>query len=88
MNVITATGKEFPSDYLVEHQPSHSLYFRIQDTDFAIAESVFSDPEETETIRHGEKQYDGFTDLDFISDEGDAIKVRLIKNAINNNTEP
>lgn len=88
MNVITATGKEFPSDFFVEHRPSKSVYFRVQDTDLANAETVFSNPEETEVIWYGTTRFDGFTDLDFISDEGDAIKVRLIKNAINNNAEP
>ena len=86
MNVTTATGKEFPSDYFVEHKTSKSIYFRVQDTDFTTAESVFSNPEETEIIRYGETPFVGFTDLDFISDEGDGIKVRLIKDAINNNT--
>lgn len=87
MNVITATGKEFPSDYFVEHRPSRSIYFRVQETDLDTARFVFSDVEETETIEYGEGQFDGFTDLDFIIDEGDAIKVRL-KYAINNNAEP
>lgn len=87
MNVITATGKEFPSDYLVEHLPSHSLYFRVE-SDLETANKVFSDPEETKTLEYNGKQYDGFTNLDFISDEGDAIKVRLINNAISNDIKP
>lgn len=78
MNVITATGKEYPSDYFVEHRPSHSIYFRVQDVDLETAESVFSDQEETSVISYGETGYSGYTDLDFISDEGDGIKVRLI----------
>lgn len=78
MNVITATGKEYPSDYFVEHRPSHSVYFRVQDIDLETAESVFSDPEETSVIWYGETQFSGFTLLDFIADEGDGIKVRLI----------
>ena len=78
MNVITATGKEYPSDYFVEHRPSRSVYFRVQDVDLETAESVFSDPEETEVIWYGETQFSGFTFLDFIADEGDGIKVRLI----------
>ena len=47
MNVITRTGKEYPSDYFVEHQPSHSIYFRVQDVDLETAEGVFSDKDET-----------------------------------------
>lgn len=86
MNVITATGKEFPSDYFVEHSPSKSLYFRVIETDLETATRVFSDPEETESIEYGSSKYEDFTNLDFISDEGDAIKVRLIKNAIIDNT--
>ena len=78
MNVVTRTGKEYPSDYFVEHQPSHSIYFRVQDVDLEIAETIFSDADETSIIRHGDNRYDGFTNLDFISDEGDGIKVRLI----------
>ena len=78
MNVITRTGKEYPSDYFVEHQPSHSIYFRVQEVDLETAEEVFSDSEETSIIRYGNSRFDGFTDLDFISDEGDGIKVRLI----------
>ena len=86
MNVTTATGKEFPSDYFVEHKPSHSVYFRVQDVDLETAESVFSDPDETYEIWYGETQFVGYTDLDFIYDEGDGIKVRLIEDAISNNT--
>ena len=86
MNVTTATGKEFPSDYFVEHSPSKSIYFRVKDTDLETAGRVFSDPEETVCIEYGSNRYEGFTNLDFISDEGDAIKVRLIKNAIIDNT--
>ena len=86
MNVITATGKEFPSDYFVEHTPSKSIYFRVTETDLETATGVFSDPEETSMIDYGDNQYNGFTNLDFINDEGDAIKVRLIKNAIIDNT--
>lgn len=84
MNVITATGKEFESDYFVEHKPSKSVYFRIMDTDIETAKAVFEDEGETAVIKYGEQRYEGFTTLDFISDEGDAIKVRLIRNAINN----
>lgn len=78
MNVITATGKEFPSDYFVEHQPSYSLYFRVQETSLETAQSVFSNPEETSRISYGKDCFEGFTNLDFVRDEGNGIKVRLI----------
>lgn len=78
MNVITAKGKEFLSDYFVEHQPSRSIYFRVQETSLETARLVFSDPEETARIRYGKDCFDGFTILDFAMDEGNGIKVRLI----------
>lgn len=85
MNVVTAKGKTFLSDYFVEHQPSNSIYFRIK-TDLETAQSVFGDPEETVVLTYKDRQFFSFTELDYAKDEGDAIKVRLIKDAINNNT--
>lgn len=73
----TATGKTFQTDYIVPHEPSHSLYIRILNSDFPTVASVFSDPEETTVLTYGGITFTGFTYLNSIEQEIDALKVRL-----------
>lgn len=74
----TATGKEFDSDYFVQHEPSNSLYFAVNTT-FETAETVFSNPEETAKLEYVGRVYEGFTTLARIEQKTDSIKMRLIK---------
>ena len=45
--IKTATGKEYDSDYFVEHAPSKSLYFRVVCASGEEVRKVFADSEET-----------------------------------------
>lgn len=77
IKVITATGKEFPSDYLVTIPSPDMLFVRLLDTERETAESVFQNPEETSVLVYGGDRYEGYTGFRSIFDEGDALKVGL-----------
>lgn len=79
IKVITATGKEFPSDYLVTIPEPNMLFVRLLDTPRETAEAVFRNPEETSVLYFGGDRYEGFTEFRSIFDEGDAVKVGLEK---------
>lgn len=76
--IKTATGKEYDSDYLSEHKPSKSLYFRVVCDSEEEVKTVFGNPAETQTIEHNNRIYEGFTKLKYITDEEDGFwKLRL-----------
>lgn len=75
--VTTATGKEYDSDYLVTIPKPSMLFVRIIDDDPNAVREVFQNPEETATLTYAGRDYEGYTILDSITDEGDALKVVL-----------
>ena len=76
--IKTATGKEYDSDYFVEHAPSKSLYFRVLCASGEEVRKVFADSEETQVLEYNGKKYEGFTKLKNVDDDGDGFwKLRL-----------
>lgn len=84
-NIVTATGKEFRSDYIVTIPKPKMLYARILEAGEETVRAVFGDPAETETLVCGDREFIGYTVLKGILDEGDALKV-VMENAINDNS--
>ena len=79
IKVITATGKEFQTDYLVTIPVPETMFVRILNTERETVESVFRNPEETSVLLYGDRRYEGYTEFQSIFDEGDALKVGLGK---------
>lgn len=77
--VITATGKEFDSDYFVILSYPQQAYFRILNTPIDIVAKVFSDPDETAELRCGDYYIKSYTKLVVIIPENNAIKVAVAK---------
>ena len=77
MPLKTAGMKEFRSDFCVT-MPGR-LYIRILGVSMVQAAAVFADPKETVQIWCGLDYFAGFTHLNSVSDEGDAIKICLTK---------
>ena len=77
--IITATGKEFSSDYLATIPFPAQAYIRILDTPIVTVAEVFSDPAETAQLLYGEILIQGYTHLLAIMPEADAVKVALAK---------
>lgn len=75
--LITATGKIYQSDYLVTIPKPPMLFVRIFDDDIDAVREVFQNPEETAVLTYAQKEYEGYTYLDSIVSEGDALKVVL-----------
>lgn len=75
--VETATGKRFKSDYLVTIPSPKLLFVRILDSDEETVREVFGNPEETASLKYGETVYEGYTHLNTVFSEGDALKVVL-----------
>ena len=83
--VITATGKEFPTDSLVTIPKPKMLYVRLLGETAETVNEVFQNPEETKVVRYRDLEYNGYTVFRSLFDEGDALKVGL-EYAIDNNT--
>lgn len=77
--LITATGKEFNSDYLSAIPNPAQAYIRILNTPLATVATVFGDPMETVQLWHGKHYLAQYTHLVAIVPEADAIKVVLAK---------
>lgn len=77
-NIVTATGKEFKSDYMTIHRPSNTMYLRILDEEQETVRTVFDDENETKTLTYAGNTYEGYTNLERIKDDGDAWKVSLV----------
>lgn len=75
--VITATGKEFDSGYLVTIPNPPLLFVRIHNENMDAVREVFQNPEETATLTYADREYTGYTVFDSIINEGDALKVVL-----------
>ena len=88
--ITTATGKEFDTGFVSEYSPNRTLYVSISNADNETVEHIFSDPNETRILHYNGKTFEGYTDLEYIIDEGDSFMVRLkqgVEDAINNNAE-
>ena len=78
--IITATGKQFKSDYVVPHDPTKSVYIRIKDENQASVGTAFSDPNETRILKYRNSTYEGYTVLLSLEKQEDGtMKVRLQK---------
>ena len=77
--LTTATGRKFKTDYLVTIAHPAMLYVRIVGSDSATVNKVFRNPEETARLTYAGIEYDGYTKFLGITDEGNALKVRLEK---------
>lgn len=77
VKITTATGKQFDTDYCVEHEPSNSLYLTILGEEIETVQTVFSDPVETARLEYVTNVYEGFTTLASIKQQTDSIKMRL-----------
>lgn len=78
VDLVTATGKRFDSDYFVEHRPSKSVYFSVVGVSGETVRTVFRDAEETRRLEYSGRVYEGFTDLKEIEEIDEGIwKMRL-----------
>ncbi len=77
--IKTAAGRKFPCDYLSTIPYPAQTFFRVLDTPLATVAAVFSDPNETIQLWHGDNYLAQYTHLVAIVPEGDAVKVILAK---------
>lgn len=77
--VKTETGKEYDSDYFVEHLPSKSVYLRVACASEDEARNVFSDSTETQELEYNGKKYEGFTKLERVANDGDGFFMLRLK---------
>lgn len=77
--VITATGKEYDSDYFVTLSHPQQAYFRILNTPIDVVAKVFSDPSETTELYCGDYYIKGYTKLVVIIPENTGIRVAVAK---------
>lgn len=75
----TATGKEFDSDYVATTPSPARAYIRILNAPLVTVAAVFSDPQETLQLWHGELYLAQYTRLVTITPEADAVKISLAK---------
>lgn len=75
MDIIrTAKGIELNTDYLSAIPNPKIMFFRVLGLDFVSVASIVSDPEQMASLEYGKYIITGCT-LNFISNEGSAIKV-------------
>lgn len=77
--IVTATGKAFESDYFVPMQDPPILFLRILKQPENVVNAVFSDKKETSCLTCANRVAFGYTNLQSIFQEGDALKVTLSK---------
>ena len=75
----TATGKEYKSDYIAVIPAPQQAYIRVLNASLAEVATVFSNPQETLQLWHGNNYLAGFTHLVAIVPEPGAVKVVLAK---------
>jgi len=75
----TATGKEFYSDYIAVIPHPEQAYIRVLDTDITTVASIFSNPDETVQLWHGDHHLTDYTKLVAIIPEASAIKICLAR---------
>lgn len=78
-SIRTATGKEFPCDYVTVIDLPPRMTIRISGTPLATLASVFGDPMETAQLWYENQHFDGYTALQAIIPEGNVIRVVLGK---------
>lgn len=80
MDVLTtATGKQFPCNYVVEMQNIRTVYIRIHGVDLVTLATVFGDKNETSELHHGVTVLSGYTIFESILNEGNCIRISLRK---------
>lgn len=79
-NIITAKGKEFDSDYFVEHKPSKSIYFTVVGVSEDTVRTVFGDPSETCRMEYNGRIYEDFINIEELAEEDENIwKMRMMR---------
>lgn len=77
--LTTATGKQFPCNYMVAMPNMGLAFIRIPDTDLVTLATVFSNKSETAELSHNGTVLTGYTEFDSILDEGNCIRISLRK---------
>lgn len=77
--LITGLGKELDCEYLVAVQNINRCYVVLTNLDITTVANIFSNPEETATLKHGDVVVEGFTSLLAILPENGNIRVNLRK---------
>lgn len=75
----TASGKQFECDLFAPVPGMGLLYVRVVGVAISTAAAVFANPQETQTIWHNDLYISGYTKLDALIPEGNAIRVALRK---------
>lgn len=76
MTIRTAKGRDFETNH-VSFIDGKYCWIKVINSDMQTVRTVFNDPEETCVLTYGSKVYRGYTKLDYITEEGNALKVRL-----------
>lgn len=77
--IKTASGKVYDSDLCAQVPGMGLLYLRVIGASLAETAAVFGDPAETARLFYNEVYFAGYTRLDALIPEGDAIRVALRK---------
>lgn len=77
--IKTASGKSYRSDLCAQVPGMGLMYIRVVGVPLAEAAGVFGNPAETVTLYYNGVYISGYTKLDALIPEGDAIRVALRK---------
>lgn len=77
--IKTASGKLFDSDLCAQVPGIGLLYLRVLGTPLATAAMVFGEPAETEVLYYNDVYFSGYTRLDALIPEGNAVRIALRK---------
>lgn len=77
--MVTATGKEFKTDYFNPSAALDRLTIRLKDSTMTEVATVFADPAETVRLTYAGRTVENYTGLIYISPEANAIRVALRK---------
>lgn len=75
----TATGKIYSSDLCANVPDMGLLYVRVLGVSLAEVATVFGNPGETVTLFYNDLYISGYTKLDALIPEGDAVRIALRK---------
>lgn len=75
--IKTASGRIYHSDLCAQVPGMGLLYLRVLGVPLATVASVFGNPAETERIYYNDLYFSGYTRLDALIPEGDAVRIAL-----------
>lgn len=73
----TASGRTYDSDLCAQVPGLGLLYLRVLGVPLATVAAVFGDSAETEQIYYNDLYFSGYTRLDALIPEGDAVRIAL-----------